>query len=507
MPVLSPRQFQGAYLPIEPDRAWLLRVFTAFERTSKGMLFGCRMCGNCLLQETAFVCPMTCAKGLRNGFCGEASEARCVVESSRPCTWLRIFHRAERMGRMDRLLEINAPIDGAQAGHSSQLQFLRHWSERRKPSLFDLASRRKDFAAEWEKLCQEVRQPEWWQGDRRYHPPGHAEPASRLEQALRTQPFVLTGEIETGLDNDLEPLVSKADLLRGYVAAANFSDNAFATSRLNSLACSQLSLENGLEPVMQIQARDRSRNGFLSEAMGASALGIRNLLCLGGDYHNRGPRPWPVQPDQFDLDSIQMLWMLRRLRDEGRHIDGRQVKVQPKFFLGAAGSPFTLSPAYNALRTEKKINAGAQFLQTQMVFDPSRFTGWLEALDRRSLLDKVYILAGVCPLRSKEDALRLAQEPGILLPRELVERMQLAAERDQAHNPDEKRAQVAEGVQIAVEIIERLIHTPGIHGIHLLVSGQEEILPRIIREAGLAAFQPPLERFQDNLGKGQALTG
>ena len=485
MPIFSPRPFQQAYYPVEPDQQWLTRVFTALERSAKGVLFGCRMCGNCILQETAFVCPMTCAKGLRNGFCGEASEAGCVVDASRPCTWLTIFRRAERMGRMERLLEINAPIDGSQAGHSAQMPFLKHWWGRKQPSLPDLLLNPGRFGEAWEALCLEFRQPAWWQGDSRYHPAGYAEPVSALEAALRTRPLVVTAEIEPVADSDPQALMAKAQSFRGRVVTANFSDNAFATSRMSSLACSKLSLESGLEPVMQIQARDRSRNGILSEVTGASALGIRNILCLGGDYHNKGPAPYPMQPDQFDVDAIQILWMLRRLRDEGKHIDGREVRVRPKYFLGAAGSPFTLRPAYNAIRTEKKINAGAQFIQTQMVFDHQAFVDWLEALDKRSLLDKVHILAGVSPLRSLADARSLASEPGISIPSAIVRRMERAAEKGGGEPGDGSRAAAAEGISIAVEMVDRLAHTPGIRGIHLMVGGQEENLPLILDQTGL----------------------
>jgi methylenetetrahydrofolate reductase (NADPH) len=271
------------------------------------------------------------------------------------------------------------------------------------------------------------------------------------------------------------------------MVSVNYSDNAFAINRMSSLACSKLSLENGLEPVMQIQARDRSRNGILSDVMGASALGIRNILCLGGNYHNNGPRPHPVQPIQFDIDSVQMLWMLRRLRDEGKHPDGREVAVRPKYFLGAAGSPFTLSPAYNAIRTEKKINAGAQFIQTQMVFDVGRFTDWLEALDKRALLNRVFILPGVCPLKSLEDTLYLAREPGIYVPPDMIKRMEQAARRDRAEKQGENHHQVEEGAQIAAEIIGQLSQTPGIRGVHLMLFGQEEIIPWIFELAGLEA--------------------
>ncbi len=439
------------------------------------------------MQETAYVCPMTCAKGLRDGFCGEATEERCVVDPSRPCTWLLIFRRAEHLGRMEQLLEINAPIDGSQAGHSAWLPLLKLWAAKKQPRLPDYVADPNRFKQGWEELCYELRQPGWWQGDSSYHPATYAEPVSGLEAALRSGSFVITGEIEPVMDNDTQKLISKIELLRRYVVSVNYSDNAFAINRMSSLACSKLSLDNGLEPVMQIQARDRSRNGILSDVMGASALGIHNILCLGGNYHNNGPRPHPIQPTQFDLDSVQMLWMLRRLRDEGKHIDGREVGVRPKYFLGAAGSPFTLDPPYNAIRTEKKINAGAQFIQTQMVFDVRRFADWLEALDKRALLDKAFILPGVCPLKSIDDTLYLAREPGITIPPEQIKRMEQAARRDRTENRGENRYQVDEGVQIAAEIISKLSHTPGIRGVHLMLFGQEEIAPRIFEQASLEA--------------------
>jgi hypothetical protein len=129
MPIFSPRRYQQAYLPLRRDKP-AVRAFTAFERTVKGALFGCRMCGNCILQETAFVCPMTCPMGLRNGLCGGASAEHCAVDPTRPCTWFKIYERAERLGRLDQLLEINAPLDGSKVGHETWLDALRLWRER-----------------------------------------------------------------------------------------------------------------------------------------------------------------------------------------------------------------------------------------------------------------------------------------------------------------------------------------------------------------------------------------
>src|SRR5690606_20977080 len=155
------------------------------------------------------------------------------------------------------------------------------------------------------------------------------------------------------------------------------------------VACSVMALEAGAGPVMQIAARDRTRTGLQSEAIGASALGIRNVLCLSGDHGRMGPAPMG-RLDVVDLDSVQMLWILRRMRDEGRYLDGRALKNPPQFFLGAAASPFASRPEFQALREQKKVNAGAQFFQTNCIFDLEGLEVWLNALAQRDVLDKVF---------------------------------------------------------------------------------------------------------------------
>jgi len=482
MPIFSPKPFQKAYLPVEADRKWGARLFTAFERPVKRLLFGCRMCGNCILQETAFICPMTCAKGLRNGFCGEASEDHCVVDPSRRCTWAKIYQRADRMGRLEKLLEINAPINGAQAGHSAWLPFGNLWFRRGQPRLPDRVFNPKKFQKEWDGLCFEFRQPAWWQADAVYHPPAYTEPVSKLEEALRNGAAVMTTDILPPDGCSPEMIREKSRLLARYAVSINFADNAFATSRMSSLASCKVCLDDGIEPVLQIAGRDRSRNGILSDVIGASALGVRNILCLGGDYHNKGEGVYPAQPNQFDIDSLQMLWMMRRLRDEGKLPDGREIEDRPVYFLGAAGAPFTLKPEYSALRLEKKINAGAQFIQTQMIFDVDQFSEWMEACDKRSLLGKVFILAGLCPLRSAEDAHGLVGEPGVSVPKEILRRMDAAAEKDRSRSQaaPQDEFQLKESHEIIRELIERLRTIPGVRGIHMMGGGQEETVPLIL---------------------------
>jgi len=462
-----------------------VRVFTRFESWIKGGLFGCRMCGNCLLQQTAFICPMTCPKGLRNGLCGGATPQACEVDPSRPCTWFQIYERSRKLGREDRLLEISPPLDGDRVGRETWLELLRLWRSRGTgPRLRDALLDRARFKKEKEALFLDARQPDWGQGDSLYHPPCYDEPVARLEEALRAGGFVVTGEIAPPLGSSPEIIQQKADLLRGSVVAANFTDNASASARMASMASSKICLDTGLEPVMQLQARDRSRVVLESDAVGAAGLGIRNLLCLSGDHHRFGPGP-VAKPDQFDMDAIQVLWMLRRMRDEGRYLDGRPISAPPRFFLGAAASPFGTLPDYEAIRAEKKINAGAQFIQTQPVFDHSRFVGWLEALDKRNLLGKVYILAGVIPLKNARAAQFMANDvPGVVIPREMVRRMTRAAE------TGEKEAQQEAGFRMALEILEKLKETPGISGTHIMAVHWESIIPRLVKEAGLLRAPP-----------------
>lgn len=477
MPVFSPRRYQPPYYAVHRESAGT-RAFTALERIVKGALFGCRMCGNCILQETAFVCPMTCPMGLRNGLCGGASPECCAVDPTRPCTWYSIYSRAERMGRIDRLLEINAPLDGERVGHETWIDTCKTWREEKEgPRPIELITDRDKFRQDWEHFFYRLRQPDWWQGDAEYHPPAYAEPVSLLEANLRTGVFVTTAEIAPPLGASTKIIQRKQKLLTGYVTAANFTDNASASARMSSIASSKVCLDLGLEPVMQLQARDRSRVALESDAMGASGLGIRNILCLSGDHQSFGPSP-TCKPDQSDMDAVQVLWMLRRMRDEGVYLDGRKIKQRPQLFLGAAASPFGAPPPFEAIRAEKKINAGAQFIQTQPIFDYDGFTVWLEALDKRNLLDRVYVLVGLVPLKSTNAAQFMAKSvPGVVIPENVLKRMETAG--------DDKEAQSETGVAIALELIEKLQRTPGIHGMHIMAIHWEEIVPRLVEESGV----------------------
>lgn len=472
MPIFSPRRYQPRFYPYTRD-PFAIRAFATFESTAKGILFGCRMCGNCILQETALVCPMTCPKGLRNGPCGGSTPEHCYVDPTRACTWYTIYKRAERLGWLDKLLEVQAPVDGSRAGHETWLDLVRSW--RKGNYDFHLGD---FFNAEkrgrvWNQFFYDVRQPDWWKGDDKYHPPAYTEPVSTLERHLRTGRFTVTAEIAPPLSVNSGPMVKKANLLKEWVPAANFTDNASASPRVSSLVSSKMCLDTGLEPVMQLQGRDRDRYAIEADVMGAASLGIRNILCLTGDHLRLGPVPNP-HPVQNDMDAIHILWMLRRMRDEGIYLDGREIKSPPQFFLGAAASPYAAEPRFEAIREEKKVNAGAQFIQTQPAFHYGRFLEWLEAVDKRGILGRVHILAGLIPLKSAKAAHYMAEDvPGVVVPPELVKRM------DEAKDPQE------EGVAIALELIDKLKNTKGLSGMHIMAVHWEEIVPRLISESGL----------------------
>jgi len=465
----------------------LARLLAGIESRVKGVLFGCRMCGNCLLFETAFVCPMTCPRGLRNGPCRGSTPDRCFVDPAFHCTWFHIFQRAERQGRLERLLEVNAPLDGRRVGCETLLSAYKLWRERNHgPHGRDLATNRAGFNLEWEAFRYEKRQPDWWQGDSQYHPPAYTEPISSLEAVLRSGRFAVSAEVAPPMEPTGDRIARIAGFLRDCVDTANFTDNPLGVPRMSGLACALHCLEHDMEPVLQLQTRHRGRHNVESEAVGAALVGVRNILCLTDDIGRLGPGPAP-RPELNDLDAVQALWVLRRLRDEGVNVDGETVEHRPQYFLGAAASPYAALPRYEAIVTEKKINAGAQFLQTLPVFDLARFSDWMEALDKRNLLGKAFLIPTVALLKSPRHARFMANEvPGIYVPPSTMARM------ENATDPAE------EGIQITLSLISGLKSVGGIHGLHILGPGKEEVVPRLVRETGLRGFVPGTKAASGN---------
>jgi methylenetetrahydrofolate reductase (NADPH) len=320
------------------------------------------------------------------------------------------------------------------------------------------------------RLFRDLRQPEWWNGDSEYHSSKSSDPVSKLHAALRNGEFVITSEVVPPAGLNTTAFAGRVKRFENYVHAINVATNPMATARMSSLACSLLLKDMGIEPILQVAARDHNRLNLQSSIIGASALSIRNVLCLTGDTPTAGKAPFQGLP--FDLDATQLLWILRKLRDNARFLDGRELDDPPALFLGAAGSPNDPDPTYEAIRIEKKINAGAQFLQTQLVYDIARLEQWLEALDARNLLSKVFILVGIAPLRSFEHALFLQKKiPDVTIPANFTNRLV------QSISPEET------GLEIARELIEQIKELPGVSGVHLMSVGGKLSLSQLIEKA------------------------
>jgi methylenetetrahydrofolate reductase (NADPH) len=381
------------------------------------------------------------------------------------------------MGREELLLEVLPPLDWDKVGTETWGDVVRSVkSFGTRSFLKSRFSGNKEIKSNaWESVFKPVRQPEWWKGDSQYHPPAYEEPISNLEKHLKAGEFVITAEVSPPLSTATGKLKRDIEMMKEVVTAVNFTDSASASPRMSSMACSKIAADLGADPVLQVAARDKTRSGLQSDIVGANIMGVRNVLCITGDNARIGPTP-TSNTNILDMDAVQMLWILRRMRDEGIYLDGRKMKSPPKLFLGAAGSPFASEPKFQALREEKKINAGAQFFQTNLIYDPDGLDQWLESLDKRNILDKVYILAGVTPIRSKRMAQYLHHNiPGVRVPEHILDRFEDAKEDDYEEL----------GVEIALEIIDKIKSKKGINGLHLMSVGWEAIVPRIISEAGL----------------------
>jgi len=301
---------------------------------------------------------------------------------------------------------------------------------------------------------------------------------SNLERILEKGQFAVTCECGPPKSANGDVIRQKARIIKGKADASNITDNQTAIVRLSSFAAATILLQEGIEPIMQMTCRDRNRIGIQSDLLGASAVGIRNVLCLTGDHQKFGNHP--QSKGVFDLDSIQMIDMVKKMRDEKKFQSGEEMDFPPKLFIGAAENPFADPFEFRVARLEKKVVAGADFIQTQGIYDLERFERWMAGVRERGLHKKVHILGGVIPFKSAGAAKYIAKRvPGMLVPDSLLERMKKAS--------DAK----AEGVKVAVETIEALRKTEGVHGVHVMAIEWEEKVPEIVEKAGLLPRPAP----------------
>ena len=280
---------------------------------------------------------------------------------------------------------------------------------------------------------------------------------SRLEKALSSGQFAVTAECGPPRGADVSALENKGRYLLGYVDAVNVTDNQTAIVRMSSLAACSILKGLGHEPILQMVTRDRNRIALQSDLFGAYALGIRNVLCLTGDHHSFGNQKEAV--GVFDLDSIQLVKTVRDMREEGTLIGGADIQEPPKMFIGAAANPFADPPEWRVVRLAKKIQAGADFIQTQCIFNIDRFEQFMNRAHDMGLTEKVSILAGITPLKSAAMARYMsAKVAGMEVPEEVINRISALPKEEQA----------AEGVKIAVETIQRVREIEGVAGVHIM---------------------------------------
>ena len=318
--------------------------------------------------------------------------------------------------------------------------------------------------------------------------------SSNLEKILASGQFAATGELGPPKSAEAEAIKRKAALLKGLVDAVNITDNQTAIVRMSSIGAGTLVVQEGLEPVIQMTCRDRNRLAIQSDLLGAYALGMRNLLCLSGDHQNFGNHP--SAKNVFDMDSIQLVQMVAAMRDARVFQCGEAFKgPEPRFFVGAAAAPFADPIEFRPLRLAKKVRAGANFIQTQLIYDIPAFKTFMAKVRALGLHEGAFILAGVGPLKSPAMARYMKDSvPGLWVPDELIARMEAAGApwadipKDQLSKEDKKARADAwkqEGIAICIELIQQIREIEGVAGVHIMAIEWEEAVRPIVEGAGL----------------------
>jgi methylenetetrahydrofolate reductase (NADPH) len=306
---------------------------------------------------------------------------------------------------------------------------------------------------------------------------------SNLERVLAAGQFAVTGELGPPQSADPEVIRRKARILKGHVDAVNVTDGQTAVVRMASWAACMIGKEEGLDHIVQMTCRDRNRIALQMDILGIAALGINNVLCLTGDHQKFGDHP--AAKGVYDVDSIQLLKIVKDMRDEGKLQSGEQMPVAPRLFIGAAENPFADPFEFRVPRLAKKVAAGADFIQTQIVYNVDKFAEWMKGVRDRGLHERVKILAGVAPIKSMGAARYMkTRVPGMDVPDWVIGRLQGVT----------KEQVSREGIKVCVDIINQVREIEGVAGIHLMAIEWEEVVPEIVEAAGLL----PRPRFGES---------
>ena len=302
---------------------------------------------------------------------------------------------------------------------------------------------------------------------------------SRLQQVLKGGHFAVTAELNAPDSADPKDVYANVLALGDVCDGINATDGSGANCHMSSVACCALMARAGYEPILQMSCRDRNRIAIQGDLLGAAALGVRNVLCLTGDDVSAGDQPEARRV--FDFDALHLLHTAKIMRDQGVFLSGRKLTTPPDLFIGAAANPFVPPQDLRHLRLAKKIEAGAQFIQTQYCYDVPVFEAFMRRARDMGLHEQVYMLVGVGPLRSERAAeFMRTRVPGVHIPDALVDRL--------AKTP--RKGKRAEGIQICVEIIEEVKQIEGVHGVHIMAYRQEEAVPEIMERAGIMRSRP-----------------
>ena len=415
------------------------RVLLPLERAAKQLLFDCKMCGQCALSSTGMACPTNCAKQMRNGPCGGVRpDGGCEVKPAMRCVWIEAIDGQKRIDQPQNKTFLE-PIDHRLWNRSSWLRVIN--GTHSTPTVI--------------------------------HP--HVAPVREIfsfEQACTSGRFVVTVEISPPDSSDPAVLIARASRFRDLVDAINITDGAGANCHMSSAAAAAIFVANGLTPVAQFSCRDRNRIALQGDILGAAALGVRNILCLTGDDVSQGDHP-DAKP-VFDLDSITLLRMTERMRDAGTFASGRKLDVAPNLFIGATANPFVPPHRGRIANLEKKIDAGAQFIQTQFCFDVPLLADFMAEVRARELHKRCAIIVGVGTLSSAKSLRRMVQHvPGVHIPETVLRRIAGADN------------QKAEAKAVLVETMQAVGDIEGVAGVHLMGYRNDAVLAEAIAESGI----------------------
>lgn len=419
-------------------------VLHPIERAAKGFMFDCRECGQCVLSATGMACPMNCPKQMRNGPCGGVrDDGTCEVDPNMRCVWVEATEGTKRIAVDHRAhpTPLLAAIDTRNAGRSTWIRVIEGHSETPfQPPV-------------GERVTAESR-------------------LGPFEKACRSGEFVVTVELGPPDSADPRALLDRASRFSGLVDAINITDGAGGNCHMSSVAASAILVAHDYPAVYQITCRDRNRIAIQGDILGAAALGVQNILCLTGDDVSQGDHPQakPV----FDLDAVSLLHIARGMCDKGQFASGRTLEVPPDLFIGATANPFVPPYRDRVANLEKKIVAGARFIQTQFCFDVEMFEDFMQEVRRRELQHRAKLIVGVGTLGSaKALAWMAAHVPGVHVPRTLLDRIGSAAD------------QRSEGKRVCIETIRALSRIEGVAGVHVMGHRNEDVLAEIIAESGI----------------------